>query len=1179
MPKKEEKHANEEKPRKPSKAGGSKDRSNGQSLHHASDTPSERTSGKAQARAPSKARKRDSESDPESASDSGSNNETDGETSASDEDESSIGSGGSQEKAQEKEGQKSKSARRNDKDGSSTDVSDDDSSATHSGSRRHSEKGRDKAKKSARTDDKKSKGHGSSESGSEGEGDSGENGEKEKKRGKKGKSGKSGKKDASKKKGKSGKSKRSQEESEESEDSPGKTASIDKKLTINKKEDSHLISEVIRQGASTDLNGHESKEQKKRAVAISIRNDSEAGIVKSISMDLLKKTDSQFGTSLVKKSQGKVLLDLEEIKKTKQTEDSIKNLSRADQILKRLTLDYSRNKEFTEKVESLAKITKKLNVASQQRIFLHVLHNSESPYIILSVLKKFTRGPVFLSDSCAVQMALFVRSLRGIYLDAIPYSKIIREVFESCAMPDVTVEHAYDILSQIEQEDATRSLLIDLFGKMHVVNYYKELCAGVLSRNISRGVLYSVMYTINDKSVAKECMAPMFNRLNEYVADKTVEKNSVVFARAVWALFTAHTDAFDSEFDTIIKYIGYFCDAFTESSCEFLSIDDASEIVDTFDVLANAVVNRTVQGSTSKNKKDSAAIKNYVEKKEVKREEKVRIVPEMENVDDSDSSSESSEESEKHASEETSEGAETAGRLNNVSVTQEKLLVFNTLIAAKYKEVFKKLEGALEWKKRPSYDTLLYVVSHVKLLHLLLYLSRISGSSEIPVEPHGALFRKISTPASFDANKHDGTQDLADRMLSEKWNSLGFLMKEGLISSVSTDFTKDVLKHTSPYQMFHTVSTCVHLLSFPTASVFLENGHIYDFIYLQTLPSYVRHKSFLETLKKTIRAFISKAEKEALVLLVRRLIELDGFYTEREAKKGSKKSSDPNHYAAVKHVVRDTVASLFITEMDLSASGGIESTVDSRSEHTYDTVDVEMNEKKVFNPVTKQEEFRVSEEIVFKRFGTDRHQEKNAAKEYYKKAKEGKNVDQKRRKIVFDFIQMIKDSDLSDKFIKALVKLPSVVTVRDKMLLYIIKVVIYGMEKLSLSDSTLKAVQDFANDEYKENPSDVIKDAAKCLYVKTCASLSDSGAKNPNTYNGLVLSLLILITTNQGNLNALKDGFFRICSDLEEYERNELLLLFRQAGVPTSKSLEGTSEELAKYMAVKGEVVAFPALE
>ncbi|KAI5132582.1 hypothetical protein NEAUS06_0231 [Nematocida ausubeli] len=956
----------------------------------------------------------------------------------------------------------------------------------------------------------------------------------------------------------------------------------EKEIQLEKVDGSHLISEKILQDNANILKGKESMENNKKSVYISIRNNVESGTVKSISEDLLRHKDKEFGTSLLEKSKSKFQVDfkkLEKEKKESSKSESLKRVSRAEQIVERISLYYSRNKDFTTKVDTLVKTVRKLSTETIQKIFLNILHKSDSPYVVLYVLSRLKDGPVFLSDECIVELSLFVRSCRSIYLETIPYTEIIKNLFEKCILPDVTVEHSYDLLSQIEQTEGTRDLLIELFGRVHIVNYYKEVTAGLFTRNIQRSVLYTIMHTINDKTLVETSLSPVFQRLDKNITENTVEKNTVIFSRGIWAFLHMHMDGFNERFDDTIKYIRYFCTAFTNTSCEFLSADDVLEIIDTIEILANSVINRTIHSGEKSKKNHQKKLKNYVEKKVIKKKTKASIIPEMENVEysedsDSDESAQESDETEK--SEDSH--PETNERLNNVKITQEKLLIFTTMLNKEYKTVYEKVKEAIKWKKRPTYDTLLYAMAHIKLLHLLLYLSKVSGSVEIPINDHYSLFSNINIPAAFDGKKYDGTEDLADRIFSEKWNSLGFLLKEGLITSNELNFSKDILRHKSPHQLFDKISASAHLLTFPPVSVFLENGHIYDVIFLQTLPMYVRHKDFLSTLQKIVRTFIGTAEKEALALLTRRLIELDGLYTEKELKRGSKKPNDPNHYTPVKSIVRNTIASLFITEIDLSCTSGVSLTADSRKTDSYDRVDVQLHETKEYNPVTKQEEYKVSEEIVFKRVGTDMHKELKNARTYHKSSKEGKNVDEKRRKMIFDFIISIKDMKITDRFITALTKLPSAASIDDKMKVFIIRVLTYAMDKALLTDKTIEIIRDFSKKELKESSSQVVIDAAKYLYIKTSGASKKRHKSRVLSYDELTLSLLLFISSRLGDLSTMKDGFFKICADLKEYQRNELLLLFKEAGVQISDSLAGTSEVLERYNESKKTLAGFPSL-
>ncbi|OAG33532.1 hypothetical protein NEIG_02045 [Nematocida sp. ERTm5] len=1040
---------------------------------------------------------------------------------------------------------------------------------------------KDKSSKASKNPTEKSKDENSKTSTKKSDKDSSK--DKSKKSDKESSSKDKNKKDSAKDR-KSSKDAKSSKDTPEDEANKAKIVKNEKEFKLNDKEGGHLVNEKIKQVNENHLKGKESVEKNQKSVFISIRNNSENGIIKTISDDFLRKKDKQFGTTLLEKSKSKFQIDFKELEKEKKENairESLKRVSRADQIIQKISLYYCRNKNFIATADQLIRTLKKLSPQTIQKVFLDVLHRAESPYIALFILRKMKDVPPFLSDECVVQLSLFVRSFRIMYLDTIPYSQIIKDLFEGCILSDVTVEHSYDLLSQIEQDKSIRNLFIELFGRVHIVNYYKELCAGLFVRNIHRSVLYSVMFTINDMHLTADGLSPTFNMIGKYIEKETVEKNSVVFARAFWAFLKVHMSGFNERFNDAIKYIRYFSDSFTSTSCEIFSIADVLEIVDTIEILANSIINRTIfNGEAGTNKKPSD-IKNYVQKKELKSKDKIKIVPEMENVKYSDEESDSDESSKTNDDSEKSEDsiADQGHRLDNVKITQESLLVFITMLNTEYKSTYKKLKEAIQWKKRITYDTLLYALAHIKLLHLLLYLSRLSGSVELPIKEHYSLFSSIDIPATFDGKQCDGTQELADRIFSEKWNSLGFLLKESLISPNELNFSQDILRHKSPHQLFEKVSASVHLLTFPPITVFLESDHIYDAIFLQTLPMYVRHKEFLITLRKIVRTFISRAEKEALALLIRRLIELDGIYTEKEVRKGRKKTYDPNHYTAVKNAVRNTIASLFITEIDLSSFNGVNLTADSRKDDAYDAIDVVLHETKEHNPVTNQEEYKIAEEIIFKRTGTDMHKELNSAKTYHKSSKEGKNVDEKRRRIVFDFIVSINDLALSEKFIKALIKLPTVTKLDDKMKLFIIKVLAYALQKITISDPVVGLIKDFAKKELKKSSSELMADAAKYLYIKTSASIEDKHTSSNQNYENLSLSLLMLITRKQGNLNTLKNCFFKICADLKDYERNELLLLFKEAGVTISNSLDGTSEGLSRYNESKKLMTGFPSIE
>lgn len=318
-------------------------------------------------------------------------------------------------------------------------------------------------------------------------------------------------------------------------------------------------------------------------------------------------------------------------------------------------------------------------------------------------------------------------------------------------------------------------------------------------------------------------------------------------------------DAMDGMFSKILVYIKYFSSVFTDSSCEYFSEKDATEIIETLEVLASSAVNRSIHVAKGATAGDSKRIKNYIKKKEVRKQREARIIPEMENVSYSDGSEDSEEETpgkRNNSSQEESPISE--DKLNNVTINQERLLLFTTMINGQYKEVYSKVEESLKWKNRTSYDTLLYAMAHLKLLHTLFFLSRLAGSADISIPDHYNLLLRASPPKGFTPKEYDGSQMLIDRILSEKWNAIGFLLREGLVADTDSSFARDILRHKSPWHLFQKVSGSIHLFSLPSMSTFLENGHVYDAIYLQTLPGYVQHKEFLPSLKKMVRTFISK---------------------------------------------------------------------------------------------------------------------------------------------------------------------------------------------------------------------------------------------------------------------------------------------------------------------------------
>lgn len=304
---------------------------------------------------------------------------------------------------------------------------------------------------------------------------------------------------------------------------------------IKLKEGAHIVKEKVNQTASTEIKDNELIKRDQKTVKITIKNDTSSGTIEPIEGDMLKEKDKIFGTTLLKKANSKLLVDFKEINdsKKKESRESLETVAAADKLLEKLSLYYSRNKRFAKRTDSLAKITRKLSTETVQRIFLHVLHRIDNPYVILYVLSKFTSLPPFLSDDCAVQFSLFLRSLRGMYLETVPYSKIVKDLVATCIMPDVSLEHIYSIVAEIEQTRSVRDLLVDLYGKVHIISYYREVCNGAIIKSMGRNVIYSMIYTINDKRVSVSSLEQVFAKLDKYAVENTVEKNVSTFARCI----------------------------------------------------------------------------------------------------------------------------------------------------------------------------------------------------------------------------------------------------------------------------------------------------------------------------------------------------------------------------------------------------------------------------------------------------------------------------------------------------------------------------------------------------------------------------------------------------------------------------------------------------------------------
>ncbi|KAI5180679.1 hypothetical protein NEOKW01_0963 [Nematocida sp. AWRm80] len=937
-------------------------------------------------------------------------------------------------------------------------------------------------------------------------------------------------------------------------------------LAQERKEQGHLIKETVLETSETVVQEGIPKIRQNKTVNLTVDLDDNNPIVSKIPSALYSKEDSVYGTSLQQKSKAVLNEKLNPNPKSKKIESNFKRLGQADEIIKKLTIYYFKNRDYIKKTDKLVKILSKLDNVSIQRIFLHLLYRSDNPYVVLYVIQKMESIPPFLSGACTKELMLFTRSLKETYTDTVEYTRIIHSIFEKCNMPDVTIEQAFGLFSELSLEESVRKMFIELYGKIHVLRYYQEVMGGIIQMDIRRELFYSLIYVINDQEIAKKEMSIAFKKLDEYTRTHAVEKCSVVIARALWALVTTHPDAFDKQFDKLLSYISYYSSAFTKESCDILSVNNVNEMIELLEVLSNAVINRTTH--TRSTQEDSKRISNYVKRSTLEKKTTVRIIPEKEEVQYTDKVT-TAEDNTNNTEDNHSEDDQSEDRLNNVAITRQKLVTFLSIVKKKYDQSIKQIQKTKESKQDLGYSKILLLVAHTKLSHLLMYLSHISGSDEISFKEHYKMLCQLERPV-HSGKETEGLDKLSDILVNEKWMSLGYLARENLITIDASMLSKDLMGHKSPIQLFKKISSAIHLVSISSIGVFLSNRHIYDVIYLITLPLYVRNENFLRHLKQTVSILVSTAEKEAICLLIRQLIELDSFYSELEKKQGEKKSRALNDYTAAKPTVRNTIASLFITDMDLA-------TIQLPSMHAkktkgYDIADVQLKQEKTIDPQTGQEEYKTTEEIIFKTLGTDKQKEHDEARTFYQKSIKDKNVDQMRRQIIYKYLVYINDQPVTEKIVLSLCALFTAVRLTDKFTSFILKTLSLLITKTTLSLKTIQLVQDKAQKLFINSKSKEIKQAAKYLYITSVQESETPMQIDTNTFEGLSLALLILITTKKGDINHLKDTFFKLCSDLQEGERNELLLLFSELNVSISKQLTGQSTLLKEYKATTQEL-------
>ncbi|KAI5172568.1 hypothetical protein NEFER03_1643 [Nematocida sp. LUAm3] len=940
----------------------------------------------------------------------------------------------------------------------------------------------------------------------------------------------------------------------------------------NLAKDGHVVAEKIEIGNEIVERNGEKLMKTHKYIELDIDGERKS-TNKRISKDFLSMQDKEYGTTLAQKMSNRdkeVRVRGEQDQEKKR--DSLESIRRAEKILDQLTMKYCRERDYHKKGEELGKIIKGLKKESVQMIFQRMIYRSESPYISLLLFSKIEKGTFFLSNECVKQLIFLIRSFNEIYTETIPYEEILWELFKNSSTSDVEVQCAFELVGELFIDKRKREVLISLYGKIHIINYYREVCGGMLVQETRRSLLHAIIYGIQDKSVSKAPLSSLFQRLGEYTKENRVEKASVNMARGVWSLLKVHTDAFDEQFDDLLTYFTYFCRVFTESGCEIFTVEEVCEIADCIEVLANAILNRTVESSSADAAMDPLA--NYIRKiKTQKRSIRdIRIIPEMQDVQyihpvqNSEGEDEASDGQEESSSGKEGETGKKES-LKNVLLDERRMLAFNSTLKGLIKECTKEMKESQKSKKRATYDTFMYIFAKTKELYILVYLARICGIFDVNYSEISGIFIDISLPEKETSKEKKTLSSISNRIIAEKWKAIAYLTKEGVCAPPQEVFTKEIFDHSSPSLVFSNVSGIVELLPSPSFSEMISNGYIYDAIFLLTLPRFVSCSYFKESVKKVVSQLITGCHKEGLCLLARKLIELDGVYTESEAKVGDKPPVSPNDYIQVKGFVRETIASLFLTEIDVvGVLPPPKSSKITRTKGEYDMVKVLLTEEKLVNPETEEEDLRIEEKIFYKRVSSKQFETEKNIKTFFKNSQKGKNIDQVRKKIIFDFVSHINDPELSNRFANALVQLPSVFSLPEDFQSFLLSSLIILKDTVILSQGTQRKIKEHAQDILKNSKDEKLKDKCmvlSCLYTQKEETVPSNSL---DTYEGLSLSLLIFITSKNGNLTDLKDAFFKICANLSEDQIEQLLLLFTEAGVETSPILKTkTSLLLEKY--------------
>jgi len=942
-----------------------------------------------------------------------------------------------------------------------------------------------------------------------------------------------------------------------------------------KREDGRILRKKVEKNSSVVTEKGNLVKKDEKTVEIDISPDPESANPKKIPLSLLKPEATEYGKKALRDPATDPAPPSDQKNASKQQQLSA--LAKLDTLLDRLSLRRAKTSSYEKTVRKFLDLLSLQDALGVERTLIQLLSRCDSPYLILYVFEKMSTSHPCLSDFCVQQLYFFARTFRNLYRETVPYVRILKTLFEKCALPDVKIETAFGLFAELGVDSSAREMLVSLYGKVHIINYYKEVAAGVLTQKIDKRLLFSLVFCINDQDLAKAPLQKMFSKLGEYIRTHRVEKNAVAMANCVWALLKAHPDLFDGRFDYLLSLLSYLSCIFTIESSEHLSVSDVDDVLQCMEAVANCALNRTIHRKGGA--KNSEKISNMVKKLTVHKKQKVRIIPDIKEAEAA-AEKKQKEAAEKDASgkEESAEDSEEdVERVQNVSLDRKKLETFAVLTNGIYQRALEGIKQHSEWRKTASYDVLVYLISQVRTAHLMVYLGRISGSPLVFFGDHHSLLSSVFSPSRAEAYRNsarDGAElgALSDTLMAEKWRTLGYLVQEGLFIPPEGAFSSEVHSHARPMFLFEQVCSVIHLLSHPPVLALLRNGYFYDVIYLLTLPKYVKHPEFKKSLKETVSYFVSQCRKEEIALLIRKMVELDGFYTEAEKASGDKRSRTVDDYVKVKQDVRETIASFFITEIDL-AQPPLER--NKKRARGYDKAHVRHTEKKRVDPATKEEDLLVVEETLFRRLANDSAEKQMEYKTFYKNTKKGKNIDKIRRKVILDYVAKINDVSVSDKFATALARLPKCAPVSEELLLYVLQVLCILEKKVALSPVVHAEILAFAKNTMDTSDRPEIRCSAQFLYTvvaeNTEVDLAETGA---STYDNLVLSLLIFIGAKKGNKEHLKDRFFKICSEVDAEKRKELLRLYAHLDIDVSPEIAGPSRILEEFEKARAATTA-----